>query len=345
MMSNIRKARHGTTKQPPEVKTDKFIAGAKKFEEGGTVVDDSGRILTRANYEGKVDRQGIPDDDDDPFNYNPNARKYTNYNNELFLIPARNVLDESVREQLFAQDPTGERGLIEKAYAAMPRDQLGNVFDQLESRDAWNVNRAAMGTAHESPWLLNPENRMMAVGIKDDIIGKPSVLLYNPGGTSTYVDPAPRGSYQFSYLSGDPEIDFQQALNLTPFEQYAMLNKIGPYSSDKTGRQDLGGLMTDEEMLAVYEGLENLSGSLPKLPYQELDRGYFNPMELNPIDPYAIKRANPEIREPYEFYKKYLNLEPVDNLLPTYSSSYTQNEGPLPGESLENYLKRKKKKP
>lgn len=294
--------------------------GIASLAGGGTVADQYGRKLTRANYEGKVDRQGIPDDDDDPFNYNPNARKYTNYNNELFLIPARNELDEPVRANLFAQDPTGERELIEKAYSAMPRDQLVNVIDQLQAKDDWNVNQAAMGTAHESPWLSNLENRMMAVGIKDDIMGKPSVLLYNPGGTSTYVNPYPRGNYQFSYLSGDPETDFQQALNLTPFEQYAMLNKIGPYSSDKK-RQDLGGLMTEAEEMAVYKGLNNLSGPLPKLTYQELERGYFNPMELKPFDPYAKKRANPEIREPYKFFQKYLNLDPVDNLLPLYLSS------------------------
>ena len=320
MMDQVRQARTGTTKQGKQINPEDFTKGVASFAGGGTVADQYGRKLTRANYEGKVDRQGIPDDDDDPFNYNPNAFRYTNYNNELFLNPARNEIDESVRANLFAEDPTGERGLIEKAYAAMPRDQLGNVFDQLDARDARNVNQAAMGTAHESPWLLNPENRMMAVGIKDDIIGKPSVLLYNPGGTSTYVDPAPRGSYQFSYLSGDPEIDFQQALNLTPFEQYAMLNNIGPYSSDKK-RQDLGGLMTEAEEMAVYRGLNNLSGPLPKLTYQELERGYFNPMELNPIDPYAKKRANPEIREPYKFFQKYLNLDPVDNLLPLYLSS------------------------
>lgn len=295
--------------------------GIASLAGGGTVADQYGRNLTRANYEGKVDRQGIPDDDDDPFNYNPNARKYTNYNNELFLIPARNELDESVRANLFAQDPTGERGLLEKAYSAMPRDQLVNVIDQLQARDDWNVNQAAMGTAHESPWLLNPENRMMAVGIKDDIIGKPSVLLYNPThGAGVFVNPSPRGNFQFSYLSGDPETDFQQALNLTPFEQYAMLNNIG-YSLDKTKKQGHYGLMTEAEEMAVSKGLNNLSGPLPKLPYQELERGYFNPMELNPIDPYAKKRANPEIREPYKFYQKYLNLDPVDNLLPLYLSS------------------------
>ena len=322
MMDQVRQARTGTTKQGKQINPEDFTKGVASFAGGGTVADQYGRKLTRANYEGKVDRQGIPDDDDDPFNYNPNAFKYITQNNELFLNPARNELDESVRANLSAQDPTGERGLIEKAYEAMPRDQLGNVFDQLAARDAWNVNQAAMGTAHESPWLLNPENRMMAVGIKDDIIGKPSVLLYNPNqGAGVFVNPFPRGPYQFSYLSGDPETDFQQALNLTPFEQYAMLNKIGPYSLDKTRRQDLGGLMTDEEEMAVYKGLKNLSGPLPKLPYQELERGYFNPMELNPIDPYAKKRANPEIREPYKFYQKYLNLDPVDNLLPLYLSS------------------------
>jgi hypothetical protein len=319
MMDQVRQARTGTTKQGKQINPEDFTKGVASFADGGTVADQYGRKLTRANYEGKVDRQGIPDDDDDPFNYNPNARKYTNYNNELFLIPARNELDESVREKLFAQDPTGERGLIEKAYAAMPRDQIGNVIDQLQAKDAWNVNQAAMGTAHESPWMLNPENRMTAVGIKDDVMGKPTVLLHNPNlGASVFVSPFPRGPYNFSYLSGDPETDFQQALNRTPFEQYAMLNNIGPYSSDRIGSLDAS--MTDEEKWAVYEGLKNLSGPLPKLPYQELERGYFNPMELNPVDPYAKKRANPEIRKPYEFEQKYLNLNPVDNLLPLYLS-------------------------
>ena len=319
MMDQVRQARTGTTKQGKQINPEDFTKGVASFAGGGTVADQYGRKLTRANYEGKVDRQGIPDDDDDPFNYNPNARKYTNYNNELFLIPARNELDEPVRANLFAQDPTGERELIEKAYSAMPRDQLGNVFDQLDARDAWNVNQAAMGTAHESPWLLNPENRMMAVGIKDDIIGKPSVLLYNPNqGAGVFVNPYPRGLFGSVFQSGDPETDFQQALNLTPFEQYAMLNNIGPYSSDRIGSLDAS--MTDEERWAVYEGLKNLSGPLPKLTYQELERGYFNPIELNPFAPYTKKRANPEIREPYEFYQKYLNLNPVDNLLPLYLS-------------------------
>ena len=319
MMDQVRQARTGTTKQGKQINPENFTKGVASFAGGGTVADQYGRKLTRANYEGKVDRQGIPDDDDDPFNYNPNARKYTNYNNELFLIPARNELDEPVRANLFAQDPTGERELIEKAYSAMPRDQLGNVFDQLDARDAWNVNQAAMGTAHESPWLLNPENRMMAVGIKDDIIGKPSVLLYNPNqGAGVFVNPYPRGLFGSVFQSGDPETDFQQALNLTPFEQYAMLNNIGPYSSDRIGSLDAS--MTDEERWAVYEGLKNLSGPLPKLTYQELERGYFNPIELNPFAPYTKKRANPEIRDPYEFYQKYLNLNPVDNLLPLYLS-------------------------
>ena len=266
MMDDVRAARTGTTKQGKQIDAKKFTGGLASFAEGGTVADQYGRKLTRANYEGGVDRQGIPDNDDDPFNYNPNAFKYTTQNNELFLRPASNTLDESVRANLLAEDPTGELKLIEKAYSAMPRDQIGNVMDQLKAKYYWDTSGAqsayesGLGGApdYDKAYVMASENPVLPYATL------PSVISYMPGrGVSDVIDASFLG-----YVDKDPKKNLQTALDLVPYFQYARLNNLDPIQDDKKIAKGLR--ESNDPRIKNRYSLDN--------PYNFdfYDKGYFN---------------------------------------------------------------------
>ena len=266
MMDDVRAARTGTTKQGKQIDARKFTGGLASFAEGGTVADQYGRKLTRANYEGGVDRQGIPDNDDDPFNYNPNAFKYTTQNNELFLRPASNTLDESVRANLLAEDPTGELKLIEKAYSAMPRDQIGNVMDQLKAKYYWDTSGAqsayesGLGGApdYDKAYVMASENPVLPYATL------PSVISYMPGrGVSDIIDASFLG-----YVDKDPKKNLQTALDLVPYFQYARLNNLDPIQDDKKIAKGLR--ESNDPRIKNRYSLDN--------PYNFdfYDKGYFN---------------------------------------------------------------------
>lgn len=178
--------------------------------------------------------------------------------------------------------------------------QKENLYRQLDAIDAWNTTQATNAGRE-----LLPEERTMAVGVKDDFTGSgPGVVLYDPAkGQSGIVN---SGSLSLLFERGDPAAAYEQAKNSLPYYQQKALLGIQ-------------GLTTQAQERRIVDALEK--NPLPALTFMEYGLGQFAPPNYG-LDPNIARRREEneqrEIKEkPLEYFKDFLNLSPYQGGLPT----------------------------
>ena len=182
--------------------------------------------------------------------------------------------------------------------------QLDNLYRQLEAMDAFNTAGATREGA-EAPWLMNPENRMMAVGVRDDLTGAgPGVILYDPSrGESRTVSSGSLGSM---FEQGDPTAAYEQAKNALPyFQTAASLGISGP--------------TTQAQERQIVDTLERQG--VPALSFMEYGKGTFASPDYG-VDPNVARRREEDAQrggrvKPFEFFNQYLRLTPYLGGLPS----------------------------
>lgn len=143
----------------------------------------------------RLDRLGIPDNDDDPFNYNPNQQKYTSVNGKPVL-----------RSQ---------------------ESQLENIYREIQALASRQDNQDFIPESLRVP--LDPF-RNITYGFQDPVGGYlPQVRVYYPGLGETYHINAAAGGTEF--ISPDQSVNFQSALDYAPLIKFARENNL--YSTSK----------------------------------------------------------------------------------------------------------------